>query len=148
MTKTVSVVAAAVLVCSAWSASAAGTDTPRIDARQAKQEQRIDQGIASGELTKREARRMNRQQSLVDSAENKSKADGVMTAQERRRLTKAQNATSRRIYRQKPGGALEILIEDRAATTIAHPTNVALKGNALYTANLGRWHITAIDLGA
>jgi sugar lactone lactonase YvrE len=53
-----------------------------------------------------------------------------------------------RIYRQKPGGALEILIEDRAATTIAHPTNVALKGNALYTANLGRWHITAIDLGA
>jgi sugar lactone lactonase YvrE len=51
-----------------------------------------------------------------------------------------------RIYRQKPGGALEILIEDRAATTIAHPTNVALKGNTLYTANLGRWHITAIDL--
>ena len=53
-----------------------------------------------------------------------------------------------RIYRQKPGGTLEILIEDRAATTIAHPTNVALKGNTLYTANLGRWHITAIDLSA
>ena len=53
-----------------------------------------------------------------------------------------------RIYRQKPGGSLEILIEDRAATTIAHPTNVALKGNTLYTANLGRWHITAIDLSA
>jgi sugar lactone lactonase YvrE len=53
-----------------------------------------------------------------------------------------------RIYRLKPGGALEILIEDRAATTIAHPTNIALKGNTLYTANLGRWHITAIDLDA
>ena len=38
-----------------------------------------------------------------------------------------------RIYRQKPGGALEILIEDPAATTIAHPTNIALKGNTLYT---------------
>jgi sugar lactone lactonase YvrE len=51
-----------------------------------------------------------------------------------------------RIYRLKPGGALEVLIEDPHATTLAHPTNVALKGNRLYTANLGRWHITEIDL--
>ena len=51
-----------------------------------------------------------------------------------------------RIYRLKPGGALETLIEDPAATTIAHPTNIALKGNRMYTANLGRWHITEIDL--
>ena len=53
-----------------------------------------------------------------------------------------------RIYRQKPGGQLELLIEDPAATVIAHPTNIALKGDTLYTANLGRWHITAIDLSA
>jgi sugar lactone lactonase YvrE len=51
-----------------------------------------------------------------------------------------------RIYRQKPGGALEVLIEDRASTMISHPTNIALKGNKMYTANLGRWHITEIDL--
>jgi len=51
-----------------------------------------------------------------------------------------------RIYRYQAGGALEVLIEDRAATTMAHPTNVALKGSQLYTANLGRWHITVIDL--
>ncbi len=51
-----------------------------------------------------------------------------------------------RIYRMRPGAELEILIEDPAATTLAHPTNVALKGNTMYTANLGRWHITAIDL--
>ena len=51
-----------------------------------------------------------------------------------------------RIYRQKPSGMLELLIEDPAATTIAHPTNIALKDDILYTANLGRWHITAIDL--
>ena len=101
MIKNVSAIAAAALVCSAWSASAAGTDTPRIDARQAKQEQRIDQGIASDELTKREARRMNHQQNVIDRAENKAKADGVVTAQERKRLTQAQRATSRHIYRQK-----------------------------------------------
>lgn len=51
-----------------------------------------------------------------------------------------------RIYRQRPGHALEILIEDPAATLMAHPTNVALRGNRLYSANLGRWHITEIDL--
>lgn len=51
-----------------------------------------------------------------------------------------------RIYRKAPDGELEILIEDPAATTIAHPTNIALKGDKLYTANLGRWHITEIDL--
>jgi hypothetical protein len=94
-------VAAAVLALSAVAASAAGTDTPRIDQRQANQEQRIDQGIASGELTKREAHRMNRQQNGVNRAEDRAKADGVVTAQEKKRLTKAQNATSKRIYRQK-----------------------------------------------
>ena len=51
-----------------------------------------------------------------------------------------------RIYRYRESGPLELLIEDRAATTMAHPTNVALKGSQLYTANLGRWHITVIDL--
>ena len=53
-----------------------------------------------------------------------------------------------RIYRWRAGGALEILIEDPHATTIAHPTNVALKGTKMYTANLGRWHITEIDLSS
>jgi hypothetical protein len=101
MTKTLSLVAAAVLALSVLGARAAGTDTPRIDARQAQQEQRIDKGVASGALTPREARRLNRQQHAIDAAENKAKADGVVTAQERKRLTKAQNASSHRIHRQK-----------------------------------------------
>lgn len=52
-----------------------------------------------------------------------------------------------RIYRKRPGGPLELLIEDPVATVMAHPTNIALKGNTMFTANLGRWHITAIELG-
>jgi sugar lactone lactonase YvrE len=51
-----------------------------------------------------------------------------------------------RIYRLKPGGALELFIEDPASTTISHPTNIALKGDRMYTSNLGRWHITEIDM--
>jgi hypothetical protein len=106
--KKLSTIAAVVLALATFAAaaqegaaSAPGTHTPRVDQRQANQEKRIDQGIASGELTKREARRMNRQQAAVDRAEDKAKADGTVTAQERRRLTKAQNATSRHIRRQK-----------------------------------------------
>ena len=52
-----------------------------------------------------------------------------------------------RIYRRAPDGTVAILIEDPNATVLAHPTNVALKGRKLFTANLGRWHITEIDLG-
>ena len=53
-----------------------------------------------------------------------------------------------RIYRWRGDRGLELLIEDPTATTIAHPTNIAFKGEKLYTANLGRWHITEIDLSS
>lgn len=82
-------------------ASAPGANTPRIDQRQAKQERRIDQGIASGELTQREATRLERQQTAINQAEEKAKADGSVTAKERKRLTHAQNHASRNIYLQK-----------------------------------------------
>ena len=51
-----------------------------------------------------------------------------------------------RIWRWSADKGLELLIEDKTATTLAHPTNIAFKGAKLYTANLGRWHITEIDL--
>ncbi len=79
----------------------AQANTPRIDQRQANQEQRIDQGIASGSLTPREANRLDRGQQHVDNMENRAKADGVVTRGERARLNQAQNVQSRRIYAQK-----------------------------------------------
>lgn len=105
--KTIALIAAAALslagvaAAAETAASAPGTNTPRIDQRQANQERRIDQGVASGELTKREARRLNRQQAAVNKAEDKAKADGTVTALERKRLTRAQNQTSTNIARQK-----------------------------------------------
>lgn len=51
-----------------------------------------------------------------------------------------------RIYRYSKAAGLELLVEDRLATTLAHPTNVALKDGNLVTANLGRWHIAHVDL--
>jgi hypothetical protein len=82
-------------------ASAPGANTPRIDQRQANQEKRIDQGIASGQLTKRETRRLEKEQTVINRAEDKAKADGSVTAKERKHLTKMQNKASKDIYHQK-----------------------------------------------
>lgn len=79
----------------------AQANTPGVDQRQANQERRIDQGVASGSLTPREARRLERGQRRVDNMENRAKADGVVTRQERARLHHAQDHQSARIYRQK-----------------------------------------------
>jgi hypothetical protein len=79
----------------------AQTATPGIDARQERQQQRIDQGVASGELNQREANRLERQQGRIQGMEERAKADGVVTNQERRQLNRAQNRASRNIAREK-----------------------------------------------
>jgi sugar lactone lactonase YvrE len=50
-----------------------------------------------------------------------------------------------RILRITPDGTrTDIYIEDPTAHLFAHPTNLAFRGSDLFTANLGRWHITRI----
>ena len=75
--------------------------TPRIDQRQANQQKRIDQGVASGQLTGREAVRLERREGKIAVNEAKAKADGVVTPAERRRLRGEENRASKAIYRQK-----------------------------------------------
>jgi len=56
--------------------------------------------------------------------------------------------TPNRIYRVTPDRKVSILIEDWEAHTLSNPTNIAFGGprlRDLFTANLGRWHITRID---
>lgn len=79
----------------------AQANTPGVDQRQANQERRIDQGVASGALTPREANRLEAGQARVNRMENRAKADGVVTGAERARLQQAQDVQSARIYRQK-----------------------------------------------
>lgn len=99
--------ATAVLALSAAAALAEGaqtpgaTATPRIDSRQALQEQRIEAGEHKGQLTPREERRLALQQKGISKAEAVAKADGAVTAQERQRLHHLQNKASRDIRRQK-----------------------------------------------
>jgi sugar lactone lactonase YvrE len=50
------------------------------------------------------------------------------------------------VLRLEPDGAVTVVACDPAAHLLCHPTNLAFRGSTLLTANLGRWHLTAIDL--
>lgn len=50
-----------------------------------------------------------------------------------------------RIYHLSVAGDLTLYGDDPLAHTMCHPTNIAFRGSTLFTANLGRWHITAIE---
>jgi hypothetical protein len=73
----------------------------RVDKRQERQAARIDQGVASGELTRRETARMDAQQARITRMEHRVEADGKVTGQEARRMERAQDKASHRIALQK-----------------------------------------------
>jgi hypothetical protein len=102
MFKTIAALTAALLIAgTAFSPVATAAGTPRADQRQENQAQRIRQGVASGELTARETKRLVKGQRHVNRLERGAKADGDVTGAERLRIEKAQDRQSRRIYRQK-----------------------------------------------
>lgn len=75
--------------------------TPAVDQRQENQKARIIEGRKSGELTRKETRRLAVQQGKIKADEKKAKADGVVTPAERAKLQHEQNRASKNIYRQK-----------------------------------------------
>jgi len=77
------------------------TETPVIDKREQNQKARIKQGVKSGELTKKETRRLAAEQKKIKHDEKKAKADGVVTPQEKAKIRKEQKRASKDIYRQK-----------------------------------------------
>jgi hypothetical protein len=82
-------------------AQATAPVTPRVAAREANQQARIDAGVASGQLNAKETNRLDKQQARIASAESKAKADGTVTRAERRRLHTMQNKASANIHHQK-----------------------------------------------
>ena len=88
----------------AQTAPSQSTSTMRsatIDQRQANQQGRIAQGVASGQLTPREATRLQKREGTVMQMEDRAKADGTVTKREAAAINKKQNSVSRGIYRQK-----------------------------------------------
>lgn len=85
----------------AQTAPADPTATPRIDQRQAKQQARINQGVASGSITPQEQARLQARQNRIATKKAAAKADGVVTQRERKQLTHQQNHASKGIARKK-----------------------------------------------
>ena len=83
-------------VVSASHADARRTRDPGVNARQHNQRERIQQGVKSGELTRRETGRLVHEQRDVRQLEREYKSDGTLTGAERRDLHQEQNQASRR----------------------------------------------------
>jgi len=79
----------------------AQTTTPRINRTQKREQMRIHQGIKSGELTRSEARQLEKQQVRIQCEKRIAKADGVVTNGEKARIHKHQAYASRNIYCKK-----------------------------------------------
>jgi hypothetical protein len=69
--------------------------------RNMNQQQRIEQGVKSGQLTNREVGKLEGGQAKVDRAEAHAGADGHVGPREQQHVQKAENRQSKRIYRQK-----------------------------------------------
>lgn len=67
-------------------------NTPGIDNRERRIDDRIDEGVRSGRITQGEARGLHRRQRAIERLEARYKADGVVTPQERRELRDALTA--------------------------------------------------------
>ena len=69
--------------------------------RNHNQQERIQQGVKSGELTRRETARLEKEEARIRTNEAFAKADGKITEDERERLNKELNKVSEDIYDQK-----------------------------------------------
>lgn len=85
----------------AQTATLGGHQAARVDNRQERQDTRIDQGVASGELTRPEQARMEVQQARIGRMENRIEADGKVSGKEALRLERKQDQASRSIARNK-----------------------------------------------
>lgn len=72
--------------------------------RNINQQNRIEQGVQSGQLTNREASRLERGQARVNRAEARVGADGHLNAREQARIQHRENMQSKHIFRDKHNG--------------------------------------------
>ena len=72
-----------------------------INQKQQNQHQRIKQGVVSGELTKKETRRLVKGQKELNRMQRRAKSDGVVTRKERTRLHAKAGLESAKIANNK-----------------------------------------------
>ena len=97
---TLQLIAMGVLTTAAWAQTPAEQDQQR----DVNQQQRIEQGLQSGQLSTKEAGSLERQEKHVDNMEARDLKNGSMSAGEQARLNAAQNKVSGDIYADKHNG--------------------------------------------
>ena len=81
-------------------ASAYDARQAEIDRREAMQEQRIQAGRRSGEITNREYRMLEAEQARIKQLERNALRDGHIDRREAAQIRQAQNQASRHIYQE------------------------------------------------
>lgn len=82
-------------------AVAYAADGAGVTQRDVNQQDRIEAGLKSGQLSTREAASLEHKEAVVDHMEARGMKDGKLTAAESAKLTAAQNRVSQDIYRDK-----------------------------------------------
>lgn len=77
---------------------------PGVNQRQHYQQQRIHQGVKSGQLTGEEARGLRQQEKSLRQEERGFKSDGQLSKGERKDLHQDLNSLSKEIYQEKHDG--------------------------------------------
>lgn len=81
-----------------------GPRDPGVNQRQHNQQDRIKQGVRSGQLTKEERKGLRSEQKAIRQEERAYKADGKLTKEERKDLHQDLNDLSKDIYQEKHDG--------------------------------------------
>jgi hypothetical protein len=86
--------------------AAPNNDPPTINQRKENQQDRIANGVKSGELTAGETRNLETKEAALNKEEHGMRAadDGKLTAADRAKLNHQQNKLSRKIYNKKHNG--------------------------------------------
>jgi hypothetical protein len=90
----------AVAVGSLFAGAAFAQSNYSIEQRDRIEQARIDRGVQSGQLTSREADRLQGERAQIERMESRARSDGVMTRNERARIDGAQDRLSRDIRRE------------------------------------------------
>ncbi len=99
----------AALPAATLSAQTTYTQRHSVNNRSSDQQSRINQGVASGQITNKGAANLQSHQNAINSKIQADRAvdSGHLTAQDRHQLARAQNRQSQRVYRDKHNAATQ-----------------------------------------
>jgi hypothetical protein len=83
--------------------TAGGAESMEVNAREARQQGRIEQGLQSGQLTGKEAAHLENRETRIDAeaARDRAANGGTLTPAEHAKIEREQNRASQAIYNQK-----------------------------------------------